>query len=261
MNPLIALFDATKDPEWRDRIASEILILMEASGSGYTIIATLKQIGLVFPGEKLGDALQIALKIPFDDDRADALCVLIPVVPEEYLARIKETLLSMASHKMSLDTIRALVQYGQRLSAGEKNLVWETIITWIQQNNFEGLSDFRDIIPIIIREVPESLLPRIIDLIKTWKNPFWQAPALAALLPRCREDERRELLRMGMNAVDMMHIGGTSPDKVQYRVAFLPSLSPVEQQPVFDIALREAKDTGISNIPSLAIAPADPVCS
>jgi len=254
INPLIALLDASTDPGWKNRIASDILLLIGASEYDQTRSVTLNQIGPMLPIEKMDDAFQMAMKIPFDDLRAQALAGLIPFVPEKELSRIKDVLVSSSLDKLSLKTFPALILYSRRLPEAEKRSLWEKIITLMQRGEFENPSDFPEIFSRVTGEVPESFLPLLVHLTKSLDNPMRQASAVAVLLPRCTAEDRSEFLRLGMNAVDQIKIGGTQPYKVQLRTAFLPALSSDEKQSVFAVALREAEDTHISQIPELAIA-------
>ncbi|MFZ2537050.1 hypothetical protein [Methanothrix sp.] len=255
VDPLAALMDCAPDEERRSRIAAEILAILSRTEYDSFRVFKLNQLASRMPMNKLNEALEMALNCPFADHCAEALTGLIPVLSDDLMPMVKDAVISLTSKARQQEIVLTLAAYARRLPAEEKESIWRKILETIYEGRKERGSgdDMGDVILSIVQEMPDSMLPYTLEITRSWSDPYWQAKAVAALLPRCQPDERRSLLQVGMKAVDQMACG-TDPLRVRSMVAFLPSLAVDEARPVLETALQEARDNGISSLLPLALA-------
>ena len=212
--------------------------------------AKLSAIAGQLTDEGVKAALAIALSIAFDDDRARALAGLMPYLPEETFAKVKEALQSPATDQAVPPTVEALAALARRLSDSEQKDVWLRAVD-LACRAADGRA--ADALAAMVPDLPDDLLPQVDTAARAMRSPSGQAALVAALLPRCAAADRPALLELGMQAVDRMG-GGTNPQRVRARVAFLPSLCPDDATKVFKRALCEARDGRYCNIKATALA-------
>jgi hypothetical protein len=196
------------------------------------VAAQLSQSGLT-------DALDLALAVRFDDDRASAIAGLVPYLPESCLPNAKKALWFMDSDNALRDAVAGLIALAHRLSDREQEAVWQRAVAMARGANDEQVR-IRTL-TLLAGHLPDCMLPQVFEAVYGSPTLPVHAELVAALLPRCRESDRPRLLELGMRAVDQMG-GGTDPERVRRYIAFLPFLAPEQSRRVFEIALAEARD-------------------
>ncbi len=250
VRPLAAL-SARCDGERRDEITGEMFALLRAFQYESTRAYELARIAGVLPPGRLAEAIDMALLIPFADDRAVALGGLIPFLPTGFLTRVAEELRTLAAASPKKEVVEALAALARRQHGAERaetlERAQEAVLSFVDDG--EVAEAFAFLVP----EMTGHHLERAVAKVRSLGNPYARAEAIAALLPRCSDAVRLDLVREGREAVRYMG-GGTDPVKVRAMAAFISSLSAEDALPVLEEALAEARGQDCHTAKAIGLA-------